>query len=182
MVPRFLVGLVSSLVQGHRGDGKLHRLDIDIHERLSGRESLAERAHGRDVRRVHAHERARGEGAVEGALCGRYLRSGICSGSGEVNHAAAGRLDGLDGRRARIVRQHKRGPFRVQVGVAVLDESESRTDIRECEGIASGAGEKNKGRCDHCGVSFRDGRGIKRLNCYKYIILSVKVSGIIVPD
>ena len=129
MVPRFLVGLVSPLVESHRGNGKLHRLDIGVNEGLSGRESLAEHAHGRDVRRVHANERACGESAVKRALGLRYLRSGIRSGGGEVNHAAAGRLDGLDGRGAGIVLQHKRGPFRVQVGVGIIDEFESGSNV-----------------------------------------------------
>jgi len=156
--PMFLAILIASLVQGHRGNGKLHRLDIRIDERLCLDESGPEVADGRHVVGVHADERARLESAVQRALSLCDLRSSIGTGSGELDHATAGRLDSLDGRRSRIVREDERGAFRVQVGVAVLNESEGGTDVAESESIIGGGCKENN--VVHVVVSFRDGRAL----------------------
>ena len=172
----FLAVLVSPLVEGHRSDGKLHRFDVGINEVLGGQQRVLEVRHGRDVRRVHANERASLESTVELALSGGDLGSSIRPGSGEGQHATAGSLHGADGRRNSA--EHKRGPFRVQVGVGIFDESKRAPDVAKSEGHIGGGGEKNRGHC--CVLSRR--AGCIALNCYKYTILSEKVSGIIVPD
>ena len=129
--------VVPSLVQGHRGDGKLHAIRASIRrEKLRGLDSSTKLLDLRDVRRVHADERTSGDCTVQLRLSSRNLRSSIRAGHGEVERTTQGRLDGLDGRRS--TREHQRGPFRVQVGVAVLNELERTPDVGECEGHVGG--------------------------------------------
>ena len=171
--------LIASLVQGQPLDAELDSLDVGVYEGLSGHESRAEVAHGRDVVGVHADEHTRGESAVQLALSGGNLRSSIRPGSGEVNHATAGRLDSLSSRRAGIVRQHKRGTLGVQVGVTVLDEGQSGTDVAKSKGHIGGGCKENIG---HFWVSFRDVRGIQRLNCLYNTTLSGEVNTFVVKS
>ena len=134
--------VVASLMQGHGGDGKLHAIRASIsREKLRGIDSSTKLRDLCHVVRVHADERTSRDCTVELALCSRNLASSIRAGHGEVERATAGSLDGLDGRRS--TREHKRGPFRVQVGVAVLDEGERAPNVGECEGHVGGGCEEN---------------------------------------
>ena len=138
-------------------DGQLDTLDSIDAEKLRGLDSSTKLLDLRDVRRVHADKLTRGDGAVQLLLRGGNLRSSIRAGRGELQHATARRLDGL--RRRRSTREHKRGPFRVQVGVTVLNVLERAPDVGECEGHVGGGGEKNG---SHSIVSFQDVRGNQR--------------------
>ena len=125
---------------------------------------MPEIAHGRDVRRVYADERTSGQGTVQLTLRSCNARSRVSSGGGESQHAGIARLDSLIGRRDLTLpgREHKRGPFRVQVAVRVLDESESGADVRECEGHIGGGSKENFG---HVVCPFETGGALVPLNC-----------------
>jgi len=125
---------------------------------------VPEIAHGRDVRRVDADERACLQCAVQLTLGGGDTRSRVGAGSGEGQHAVIARLDSLIGCRDLPFpgREHKRGPFRVQVAVRVLDESESGADVGECEGHIGGGSKENVG---HVVCPFETGGALVPLNC-----------------
>ena len=136
--------VIAALVEDHSGDGKLHAIRASIsREKLRGIDSSTKLRDLRHVVRVHADERTRGNRSIELRLRGGNLGSRIRTGHGEVERATAGSLDGLDGRRS--TREHQRGPFRVQVGVRVLNELERAPNVGECEGHVGGGCEKNRG-------------------------------------
>ena len=135
--------VVASLVEGHRGDRKFHALDVIGAQKLRGLDSSTKLLDLRDVRRVHADKLACGNCAIELRLRRGNLAGSIRTRRGEVQHATAGRLDRLDGRRS--TREHKRGTFRVQVRVGVLNELVRAPDVGECEGHVGGGGKVNRG-------------------------------------
>ena len=189
-----------ALVEGCRANGEGHAIVLRVNAVLRGHERSAKLAHGRDVRRVNAHERTSGESAVKLALGGRYDASSISARCDKAQDAVGG-LDRLVGSRdePRAGVEHQRRAFRVQVGMRIADVIESGPDVAECDGGGIGAvgGEKDGG---HSGMSFQDiGRGrehargiaaargaVAVLQCVIHISNIARkiepVSGIIVPD
>tara|TARA_R110002020_G_scaffold350031_1_gene563486 strand:+ start:11085 stop:11594 length:510 start_codon:yes stop_codon:yes gene_type:complete len=157
-------------------------LGSGAHEGLSRFQFRREVRDLRHVGRVHADREAGREGSVQLALDSGDDRSRVGPGRGEAEHAGAAGLHGLVGRRDRAARgvEHQDRPLGVQVAVRVAHVVESGPDVAERDGGGIGGigGEKNRGH--GCVLSRR--AGLIALNCYKYTILSVKVSGIIVPD
>ena len=148
--------LVASLVEDHSANGKLDRRRAIERGGHCSFEIFPKLRHLRDVRRVDADERTSRDCTVQLRLSSRDLRSSIRAGHVEAKVTARA-LDGLIGRRDTA--QHKRGPFRVQVGVGVLNKSKRGPDVGECEGHVGGGGKKNRG---HLIVSFQDSWSIQR--------------------
>ena len=139
----------------------------------------------RDLRHaagVHAEASTRADSAVQLTLDARDDRSRVRARGGEAEPPRVAGLHGLVGRRDRAARgvEHQDRPLGVQVAVRVVHVFESGPDVAESDGGGIGGigGEENVGH--GCVLSRR--AGLIALNCYKYTILSVKVSGIIVPD
>jgi len=149
--------VVASLVQDHSADVKLDRRDLISREKLGILHALAKLLDLSDVRRVNANERTSRDCTVQLRLSSRNLRSCISTGRGEVQVTAHGSLDGFDGRGLAV--KHERGTLGVQVGVGVLNKSERRSDVGECEGHVGGGCKKNRG---HFIVSFQDSWSIQR--------------------
>jgi len=176
VVPGFLL-VITSLVERRDGDRETDSVVSLAHGSLSGFQGRAKLRDLRHVRRVHAEAGTRADCAVQLRADTRDDRSRVGPGGGESEHARGAGLHGLVGRGD--VADHKRGPFRVQIGVGVADIGQSRSDIAEGDrgGIGGIGGEKNV----HCCVLSRRA-GLSALNCYKYIKLSGEVNTFLVKS
>ena len=174
--------VITALVERNGENLERRGLGSGAHEGLSRFQVRLKLRDLRHVGRVHPDCQAGGQSAVQLRLDPGDDRSRVGPGGGEAEHAGIAGLDGLVGRGNRAARgvEHQDRPLGVQVAVRVAHVFERGSNVAEGDrGVIGGIrGEKNRGH----GCVLSRLAGCIALNCYKYTILSVKVSGIIVPD